>query len=258
MNDLHDVEARLRGHPLVHGIDRTPRGHLRVETAFLYPDGASIDLFVVQQGALVPALRLSDLGQTLAWLLDVQVKPWLSKKRQGLLDDVLRLYGIEQRGAELSVAVHSADALMGSVLALGQACVRVSDLMFTKRSVLTMPFAEQLEDLLSDLEYPYVQNAELDGRYGKGVRVDFLVNGPRLQSAMLGLSSGTAAQAHLAATEVFRRWFDLDGPRRTVQRVTVYDDSMDVYREEDLRRLRELSELVAVSDRRSLAELLAA
>ena len=33
----------------------------------------------------------------MSWLLDVQIKPWLSRKRQGYLSDVLRLYGVEQR-----------------------------------------------------------------------------------------------------------------------------------------------------------------
>ena len=71
---------------------------MRIETAFLYPDGASVELFVAEEPGLFPIQRLTDLGQTMAWLLDVQVKPWLSRKRQGFLEDALRLYGVEQRG----------------------------------------------------------------------------------------------------------------------------------------------------------------
>lgn len=258
MIDVKDIERRLSGHTLVREIDQTRRGYVRLETAFLYPDGSSVDLFVVEQGGLFPTTRLTDLGQTMAWLLDVQVKPWLSKKRQAFLEDAIRLYRVEQRGGELMKPLESIDELPAGVVALGQACVRVSDLMFTKRSSMTTAFAEQVEEVLADIEYPYVQNAELEGRFGKVVRVDFLVSGPRLASALLGLSSGNASQAHVAATEVFRRWYDLDVPKRTEQRVTVLDDSVDVYRDDDIQRLRDVSDVIAVSDRQALSDLLAA
>jgi hypothetical protein len=85
------IESVLGSHPLVRGIDRLQTGPLRIETVFLYPDGASIDLFITQDLSLFPSFRLTDPGQTMAWLLDLQVKPWLSRKRQGFLDDALRL-----------------------------------------------------------------------------------------------------------------------------------------------------------------------
>ncbi len=65
-------------------------------------------------------------------------------------------------------------------------------------------------------------------------------------------------QAHIQAKEIFRRWYDLDVPERPEQRVTVFDDSVDVYRDEDLERLKSLSDVIALSDRRALVDLLAA
>ena len=62
----------------------------------------------------------------------------------------------------------------------------------------------------------------------------------------------------MQANEIFRRWFDLDIPERQEQRVTVFDDTVDVYREDDIQRLKNLSEVVALSDRQSLVDLLAA
>jgi len=55
----------------------------------------------------------------------------------------------------------------------------------------------------------------------------------------------------------FRRWYDLDVPERREQKVTVFDDRFDVYRDEDLNRLRDLSDVVALSDRQTLRDLLA-
>jgi hypothetical protein len=71
-------------------------------------------------------------------------------------------------------------------------------------------------------------------------------------------SSANSSQAHVQANEIFRRWYDLDIPSRKEQRVTVFDDRYDVYRDEDLRRLRDKSEVVGMSDRTTLLDLLAA
>ena len=258
MIDLSEVVRRTAGHALVGEVDQLPAGPVRLETAFLYPDGGALDLFVAEEGDLFPAIRLTDLGQTMSWLLDVQVKPWLSRKRQGFLEDAIRLYGVEQRGGELVRPLASLDELVPGVVQLGQACVRVSDLMFTKRSVMVTAFAEQVEEVLNDTEMLYEQNVELEGRFGTPVRVDFLVGGPRVESALLTLSSGNSSAAHVASNEVFRRWYDLDVPHRSEQRVTVFDDSLDVYRDEDLQRLRGVSDVVPLSDRQTLLDLLAA
>ena len=69
---------------MVRDIDRVPRGHIRLETKFRYPDGGSIDLFILQPHGVLfaPPPLLTDFGQTMAWLADMQVRPWQSKKRQ--------------------------------------------------------------------------------------------------------------------------------------------------------------------------------
>ena len=105
-----------------------------------------------------------------------------------------------------------------------------------------------------------VRTGDIGGDDGAGriVRVDFLAEGRSTKSAILTLSSGNASQAHVAANEIFRRWYDLDTPTRNEQRVTILDDRADVYREDDIQRLRDLSQIVAFSDRQTLSDLLAA
>jgi hypothetical protein len=258
MTDVVHIQALLRGHPLVRGIERIRTGPIRIETAFLYPDGSSIDVFLVEDEDLLRETRLSDLGQTMSWLLDVQVKPWLSRKRQGFIDDALRLYGVEQRGGELVRAISGLDMLVPAIVALGQSCIRVADLMFTKRSSMIAAFTEQVEEVLIDVDVPYVPNVELEGRHGRAVRVDFLAQGRSANSAILTLSSGNTSQAHVAANEIFSRWYSLDIPTRNEQRITILDDRTDVYRLDDIQRLGDLSQIVAFSDRQTLSDLVAA
>jgi hypothetical protein len=244
-------------HTLVRDVDVLPKGHLRIETGLLYPDGASIEVYLVEDASLPGGHKLTDLGQTTSWLLDVQVKPWLSKKRQRLLEDAIDLYGVRQNGGALELPLESIDQIPEGIIRLGQACLRVSDLLFTRRSALQSVFLEDVEEVIVDTDLPFESNKELIGKYEKPVRVDFLVQGQRTQSAILALASGNASQAHGAATEIFSRWYDLKDERNE-QRITVFDDSKDVYREHDLRRLEELSILIGLSDRQAFRDVIAA
>jgi len=258
MSRVEDIRNQLDGHRLVRSIDTVEKGHVRIETVFLYPDGSHVDLFVADDTPLLPPSRLSDLGQTMSWLLDVQVRPWLSKKRQRLVEDALRIYDVEQDGGALVTSLPSMDELVDGVVRLGQACVRVADIANTRRTSLQTGVADEVEEVLADAAVEYEPNAELQGRFGAAVRLDFLVTGRRTQSALLTLASANTSQAHVIANEIFRKWYDLDTPARTEQRVTVFDDRQDTYRDEDLDRLRGMSDVIALSDRQTLQDLVAA
>ncbi len=261
MLDLHHIERLVRDLCMVRGMDVLPKGHLRLETKFLYPDRSSVDLFVVnptQQVLLAGAAVLSDLGQTTSWLADVQVRPWQSKKRQRFLEDAIYVLDVRQSGGALETTFEeSHESLEDAVIRLGQACVRVADLSFTRRSSLQVTATDEVEELISDADLAYQANAPMQGRHGLVV-VDFLVEGRRRQSAVLTLAAPSTTGAHTAANEVFRKHWDLDTPQRGEQRVTVYDDRIDVYRTEDLDRLRDVCELVPLSARQDIVALLAA
>jgi hypothetical protein len=262
MPNIQDIELLADKLCMVRSKDWVPRGHLRFETKFLYPDRSSVDLFVVndtQQQLLPGSPVLSDLGQTTAWLADVQVRPWQSKKRQRFLEDAIYVLGVRQSGGALETefAPNHQD-LEDAIIRLGQACVRVADLSFTRRSSLVVTVTDEVEELISDADLAYQTNVPLQGRYGNVVFVDFLVEGRRRKSAVLTLAAQSTASAHVMATEVFRKHYDLDTPQRDEQRVTVLDDRVDVYRSEDIDRLRGVCEVVPLSARGDLAALLVA
>lgn len=267
MSDKDTSEQLVADLCMVRGVDIVPKGHLRLETKFQYPDRSSVDLFILKQppqgvleGVLAPSAPvLSDLGQTMSWLADMQVRPWQSKKRQQLIEDTLYVLGVRQNGGALETTCDMSHAnLEDAVIRLGQACVRVADLSFTRRANLQLNATEEVEELISDAELVYETNASLVGRHGTVVVVDFLVAGRRQKSAVLTLAAQYAGSAHSSANEVFRKLYDLDTPARNEQRVTVYDDRYDVYRDEDLARIRDLSQLVALSARQEVVALLAA
>jgi hypothetical protein len=262
---LDEVQQELEDRSIVRTIDVVPKGHIRIMTGLLYPDGANVDVFLVNDTSVLPASttpgkppRLSDLGQTIAWLLDVGVRPWLSKKRQAFVEDVLRLHDVQQDGGELFLDVKPGDDLTICVLRLAQACIRVADLTFTRRASLQSPFSDDVEEVLADAELRFEVGWELVGRRRKTVRVDYLVTGQTKRSAVLALSALNAQSAHNSANEIFRKWYDLEVPGRDHMNVTVYDDRQPFHREEDLERLQDFSAVIPFSEKKTLVSLLAA
>jgi len=256
---IDDTQLRdlLGSSRLIRGIDRLPRGHIRLETAFLYPDGSSVDLFVrAQEPSLFPAITLSDLGQTLTWLLDLQIQPHRSKRRQQLLADALELFDVHLVGGALEATIAPPSQLLDGVIRLGQACVRVADLFYTRRANLQATFKEEVEELLAEVDFEYETERELEGLSGRTVKVDFLVKGKRRDSALLTLSCANTSQAHVAANEIFRKWYDLSD--RSEQRITIFDDRFDTYRRDDLERIQEKSDLVPLSEAQQLQDMLRA
>ncbi len=255
--NIEQARDLLRCVSLVRDVDVLPSGHFRLETPFKYPDGSSIDVFIAPPN-LLPEVRLTDLGQTAAWLLNLQVKPWLSKKRQAFVEDALRTFDVRQSGGELVLQLASPTDLPDGVMRLAQACLRVADLTFTRRSSLQSAFGEEIEEILDDAELSYTPNPEIAGRYGNVVRVDFSVEGRRTRSFVLTLASQNPSAAHSISNEIFRKWYDLDVPERPEQRVTVFDDRSSAYRDEDLKRLEGISTVLPFSDRNAVRDVLAA
>lgn len=257
----NQIEDHLKANPLVYEVDRAPNGHVRIETRFKYPDGTSLEVFVPDNHGLFQDNCLTDFGQTLAWLHLVQVEPRTSKKRQHFLRQVLNSLGVRQDGGALSVDFDS-DHLPGSLdeplLQLVQACLRTSDLLFTRRSSLQEPFEDELEEVVADLEIPYDRDQEILGATGRVVKVDFLVRGQAHQHGVLTLSPRSPQQAQQRSKEIFIRWYDLGADGISGSRVTVYDDRLEIYKEADLERLEEQSQVIGFTSKDFLRDVLAA
>jgi len=251
------LRAAVNTFSLITEVDALARGHLRIETQMKYPDGTSIEVFLLNGSSETSGFVLSDLGQTTGWLMTAQVKPWLSKKRQNLVDEIIRSSSVTRQGGALELRVPHATDLPLAILRLAQCCTRVSDLTFTKRTALQTLAREEVEEIIVDLELPYEADQELPCLH-RNVKVDFLIRTPTKTSAILALSAMHSASAHTSATEIFSRWYDISSAGRTEQRVTIFDDRKNVYRDDDLNRLSDLSTVIPMSDRRAFQEIVAA
>jgi hypothetical protein len=251
---------KLRGTALVHEVDLVPKGHTRIQTGFFYPDGSSVDLFIERENGLLAGLepvKLTDFGNTFSWLGQVGVDPQKSPRRREIVKDVLTTYDVREAGGALELRVPRADLATG-IVRLGQACLRIADIVYTLRVPSVSQFSEEMEEFLGEAGLDYESGAQISVRDDVNVKVDFRVRGVRAESAVMLLSAETKV-AHYAkqkAEHVFVVFSDLG--EWSGQRITAFDDRTDIYANADIRRLDKCSTVVPFSDRDSLRSLLQA
>lgn len=244
---------------LVEECDSIVNGMLRLATPFRYPNGSTIDLFIGADNDRFSSFTLTDLGQTTAELLNLGIKPWRTKKRKQLVADICESLSVQNDSGELKVTLLSLSELPGAMVRLAQACIRTSDLAFTQRNLAPVVFKDNLEEFISSLELPYEPDVILPGKNGSRVNVDFRVRGKTLHSLVFTVSSASSASAHSVAVEAFRKAYDLFEFRTDHQVVSVFDTANNVFKEEDIRRLDEVSTVLAYPEQQEeLHEALAA
>ncbi|WP_434623754.1 DUF1828 domain-containing protein [Azospirillum sp. B2RO_4] len=260
MLELIEVKDHFQNCPLVEEIDLLPKGHVRISTAFRYPDGSSVDVFVANRQDMLSKempMTLTDFGNTFLWLDQVDIRPLRSARRRRLTFDILETYGIEHSKGVLSCNVTPQELAMG-VIRLGQACIRVADLIFTHRVAVQGSFQEEVESIIEDISLDYEQNAKITGRGNTLVPVDFLVRSSGVETAIFTLpaESSHASVAKARAENVFARCYDLRDWQG--QRVAALDDRRLLYRDEDIGRIREVATIVPISQPEAMRDLLLA
>lgn len=235
--------------PLVIQCDQTKTGALRIATPFQYPNGEHIDLFIESEPSLLKEIRLSDHGHTIAYLVDAGVKPWSTKRRNALVDEICRSLDVIRAGDQFLVRVPdgATNKIPDAIARLAQACIRTCDIIFTARSSTATAFKENFEEFLVDSEIPYEPDVELVGGLGENniVPVDFRVIGKTVQSLVLLVSGSNPASVTSGAINTFKKFFDLEqgGLRRSNQFLAILDSESPAIDPVAMTRLGKLSEI---------------
>ena len=220
-----------------------PREGVRVRTPLMYPDGGMVDVFVLERSG---RYSVTDFGETLGWLRMQSVSTRRSPKQNRMVEDTCQTLGVELHRGQLMLRSGAADGLGESVLRLAQAAVRVSDLWFTLRTRAVETVADEVTDWLVEKEISFDRavrqhgrsGQSLDGRLpdpyrGSNVAHFLLSTGSRGAGApycgtrpggMCGSESPEVSQSHLAF-------------------VSLFDDTEDVWREEDFSLVEQQSEV---------------
>jgi len=250
------------GISLVQDCKEIKPGLLRLTTAFKYPDGSSVDLFLRQNpNTMLDSFTLTDLGETTAYLLEMNIRPWKTERRKKLIAGICETLHVTQDGGEfkLVLADYESDKLGDAFVRLAQTCIRVSDVSMTQTLRTVSAFKEELEEFLDSSGYPYETDRMVRGKFGPEVRIDFSVEGPNRVSLLQALSAANVMVGHRAALDVFARWYDIPYLKNSTQFITVIDANNSSFPEQELRRVEEVSNVVTFPDQQQdLLEAIAA
>lgn len=233
-----------------------PRGdYIRIRTPFLYPDGDVIDLFISTRNSDVPTV--TDLGESLRWLKMQTPAARRSPKQRQLIADVCLTHGVE-----LFKGMLTARAQLGlgdAVLRVSQAALRVADLWFTFRTRAVQSVADDVADLLDEQRIPYVRGEKNLGRSGRVWLPDFHARTASQSALVFVLSTGSRVAARGVAEHVLAAWYDLSHLNaQQIKFVSLFDDTVDVWTNEDFKLVEPLSTLCHWSKPDELVETLEA
>jgi|DewCreStandDraft_4_1066084.scaffolds.fasta_scaffold06592_7 hypothetical protein len=213
---------------------------VRVRTPLMYPDGGIIDVFVVPRAG---RLEVTDFGEALGWLRLQSSSGQLSPRQKRLLEDVCLTLGVELFRGQILKRVQE-EELHHAVLQVAQAALRVSDLWFTMRTRAVESVADEVADWLEERRIPFERNVSLAGRSGRSWTIDFQTRLPERTSLVFVLATGSSSAARRVTEHVVASLYDLNH-LRVVQRdlafVSLFDDTEDVWKEEDFRLVEDLS-----------------
>jgi hypothetical protein len=216
---------------------------LRVRTPFWYPDGGIVDIFLKQNG---DSFTLSDLGESTGWLRLQTLSGKRSPKQDRLIQDVRLTLGVEFYKGQLMVRCKDISKLPEAIHRLGQAIVRISDIWFTTRTRSIESASDEVADFFQERIISFDRSVRLAGRSGREWTVDFQTRTATRSTLVNVLATGSRAAAHRITEHVVAEWHDLQslkvGPE-SLHFVSLFDDTNDVWEEEDFRQVETLSDV---------------
>ena len=213
----------------------------RIRTPYLYPDGDNIDVFCRAEGDVV---RVSDLAETAGWLRMQSTSPRRSQGQKRLIEDACMTHGVEFYRGMLQARCRAGDELAEVVTRVAQAALRVSDLWFTFRTRTVQRVTDDVASFLIEREFGFDRDEKLAGRSGRDWTIDFLVRTKQRSSLVQILSTGNRASARRFCEHVLAGWYDLNHFREganALRFVSLFDDSADVWRDEDFKLVESIS-----------------
>ncbi len=261
--------ATLRnGMPGLFECSPAPNGSVRVRTPMTLPDGDLIDVFMIERDR---GYVVTDFGDTLGWLRMQSPRSNLTQKQQAMVDDICLTLGIEQRKGQLVLHCADARSVPEAVLLLAQGAMRVASVWFTFPT-FTAPLADanaradettadQVEDWLRQQRRLSIRrNVKHAGGSGRQWKIDYEVSTDAQTSLVFLLTAGTRPKAQRLTEHVLTGCLDLRELRNgktPLAFVSLFDDTRDVWREEDFKLMKGYSNVAFWSRRNEIPRILA-
>jgi hypothetical protein len=176
-----------------------------------------------------------------------------------LIEDACLTHGVEFYRGMLLARCASEEEVPSVVSRVAQAAIRVSDLWFTFRTRSVESTSDEVSDFLVQREFNFQRGEKLPGRSGKVWSPDFHVRTTGRSSLVYVLSTGSRSAARAVVNQVHTAWYDLNhlviGPE-ALSFVSLFDDTADVWADEDFRLAEQLSTVTRWSNPEEFASVL--
>jgi len=222
----------------------TVGGYIQIRTPFVYPDGQVIDLYVKSGNANWMA---TDLGETHRWL---DSQSWADKRtpaQQDMIQQILKIHGVETFNGALLASFGAEQGVGDAITRLAQAAARVSDIWFTFRVRSTLTMREEVAELLGEKGVKFDRRVEKIGKSESRWFIDFETRTSDRTSLVQVLTTGNRGAAGGIRDRVLTSWFDLGGSDPSMENgesmISLFDDTLDVWKDEDYRLLEGVSKV---------------
>ena len=226
----------------------------------MYPDGDYIDMFLCHASG-DDTQTLSDLGETVRWLKMQTIVSSRSPKQNQMIQDICLTHNVEFFRGMLQVRCRPGENFALAVMRLSQAALRAADIWFTYRTRAAESATDEVAEYLAEKHIQFQRNVTLAGRSGKSWPINFNTRTPKSSSLVHVLSTGSRGATRRVTDHVVAAWHDLSQLKvgqEALRFVSLFDDTNDVWSDEDFKQLEDLSDIARWSEPDEFVQLLVA
>lgn len=191
-------------------------------TPFWRPDGDHIEIFALENTD--GFITLTDEGQTLDWLFSVGFEIQGHKKREELVNQLVKLYGVELKNEIISIR-SDYENIGTNIHRFLNALNALSYVILLRQQRGKPTFRDEVELYLRENGQDYKSNVKVPGRTVEHT-IPFYLNSRRNWLVEV-LSANVLSSARDALYKVTFEWTDIRGANQPYQMVTLVDDTDD-------------------------------
>lgn len=235
---------------LVATLDRnfpcTERGnYLEISTPLMFPDGGAISVYIMRN---MYSFEVTDLGELFHYLVAHGIDPSLSRTRKQIVDDILTVSSTVISKDEVKCYVSEVESIPFAVFRVAQTVARAADLVYTRQFRIPATFNANVSDFLNEQRIPHIPDVNLKDSFGRSWRFDFQLLWSRPKWVKTIATESKSYGERLVANAIIQ-WDSFTGIVEYEARVTIYDDTTDVWRRESLEHLARHTQLVPFNRR---------
>lgn len=246
--------------PALYECSPAPTEGVRVRTPLMYPDGDLVDVFVLERGG---ERVVTDHGDALGWLSERSASGTLTAAQDAMAQDVCRTQGVELHYGRLLRRCESEAAVADSVQRVALAAVRVADIWFTFRARAQATIGDEVNEWLmaNERQFDVKRRVKSRGQSSREWIVDYEIRSEARTSLVFLLSTSTRGAVPRITKHVFTGCTDLSHLKEDqpdLAFVSLFNDTVDVWREEDFRLVEGVSEIARWSQPDRFEQILTA